>query len=116
MAERPYEGSLGLAVGGHASSGVWTEYDLPGGGCLALLRPAAAWCRADSGSRSSSSTSSRHEARPGASMRTATSMHRVVAAITDILVSRIAQSRIAQSRNRAIARWGTAPTDRTAAS
>jgi len=33
-----YEGSLGLAVGSHAGNGVWTEYDLPGGGCLALFR------------------------------------------------------------------------------
>ncbi len=32
-----YEGTLGLTVGSHSSSGVWTEYDLPGGGCLALF-------------------------------------------------------------------------------
>ena len=32
-----YEGTLGLTVGSHASNGVWTEYDLPGGGCLALF-------------------------------------------------------------------------------
>ena len=32
-----YEGTLGLAVGSHSESGVWTEYDLPGGGCLALF-------------------------------------------------------------------------------
>jgi predicted enzyme related to lactoylglutathione lyase len=31
-----YEGTLGLSVGSHSSDGVWTEYDLPGGGCLAL--------------------------------------------------------------------------------
>ncbi|MFZ5480175.1 MAG: VOC family protein [Myxococcota bacterium] len=33
-----YEGTLGLTVGSHASNGVWTEYDLPGGGCVALFR------------------------------------------------------------------------------
>lgn len=32
-----YEGTLGLTVGSHSSNGVWTEYDLPGGGCLALF-------------------------------------------------------------------------------
>jgi predicted enzyme related to lactoylglutathione lyase len=32
-----YEGTLGLKVGSHSQSGVWTEYDLPGGGCLALF-------------------------------------------------------------------------------
>jgi predicted enzyme related to lactoylglutathione lyase len=32
-----YEGKLGLSVGSHADNGVWTEYDLPGGGCLALF-------------------------------------------------------------------------------
>ncbi|MBI3992823.1 MAG: VOC family protein [Candidatus Lambdaproteobacteria bacterium] len=32
-----YEGTLGLAVGSHSSNGTWTEYDLPGGGCLALF-------------------------------------------------------------------------------
>ena len=32
-----YERTLGLAVGSHSSNGVWTEYDLPGGGCLALF-------------------------------------------------------------------------------
>ena len=31
-----YEGTLGLKVGSHSPDGVWTEYDLPGGGCLAL--------------------------------------------------------------------------------
>ncbi|MFT4621839.1 MAG: putative enzyme related to lactoylglutathione lyase [Myxococcota bacterium] len=31
-----YEGTLGLARGSASASGVWTEYDLPGGGCLAL--------------------------------------------------------------------------------
>jgi predicted enzyme related to lactoylglutathione lyase len=41
-----YEGTLGLTVGINSSNGVWTEYDLPGGGCLALfanedIRPSA---------------------------------------------------------------------------
>ena len=31
-----YETTLGLAVGKKAANGIWTEYDLPGGGCLAL--------------------------------------------------------------------------------
>lgn len=33
-----YETTLGLKVGSHSSNGVWTEYDLPGGGCLALFQ------------------------------------------------------------------------------
>lgn len=33
-----YEGTLGLKVGSHSANGIWTEYDLPGGGCLALFR------------------------------------------------------------------------------
>ena len=33
-----YEGKLGLRVGSHSENGVWTEYDLPGGGCLALFK------------------------------------------------------------------------------
>ena len=32
-----YEQTLGLTRGSHSSNGVWTEYDLPGGGCLALF-------------------------------------------------------------------------------
>jgi len=32
-----YEGTLGLTVGSKSPNGVWTEYDLPGGGCLALF-------------------------------------------------------------------------------
>lgn len=32
-----YEGTLGLTVGKHSANGIWTEYDLPGGGCLALF-------------------------------------------------------------------------------
>ena len=33
-----YEDVLGLKRGLAAPDGVWTEYDLPGGGCLALFR------------------------------------------------------------------------------
>jgi predicted enzyme related to lactoylglutathione lyase len=33
-----YENKLGLKVGSKAANGVWTEYDLPGGGCFALFR------------------------------------------------------------------------------
>lgn len=33
-----YETTLGLAVGSHSPNGIWTEYDLPGGGCLALFK------------------------------------------------------------------------------
>ena len=32
-----YEETLGLTRGSSAPNGVWTEYDLPGGGCLALF-------------------------------------------------------------------------------
>ncbi len=32
-----YGDTLGLPLGSHSSNGVWTEYDLPGGGCLALF-------------------------------------------------------------------------------
>jgi predicted enzyme related to lactoylglutathione lyase len=32
-----YEETLGLKPGSQSSNGVWTEYDLPGGGCLALF-------------------------------------------------------------------------------
>jgi predicted enzyme related to lactoylglutathione lyase len=32
-----YEETLGLRVGSHGDNGVWTEYDFPGGGCLALF-------------------------------------------------------------------------------
>ena len=32
-----YEGTLGLTPGSKSSDGVWTEYDLPGGGCVALF-------------------------------------------------------------------------------
>jgi predicted enzyme related to lactoylglutathione lyase len=33
-----YENTLGLKRGSAAPNGVWTEYDLPGGGCLALFQ------------------------------------------------------------------------------
>jgi predicted enzyme related to lactoylglutathione lyase len=33
-----YEDVLGLERGSASSNGIWTEYDLPGGGCLALFR------------------------------------------------------------------------------
>ena len=32
-----YEGTLGLERGSHSKDGMWTEYDLPGGGCLGLF-------------------------------------------------------------------------------
>lgn len=32
-----YGETLGLKMGSHSKDGVWTEYDLPGGGCLALF-------------------------------------------------------------------------------
>jgi predicted enzyme related to lactoylglutathione lyase len=33
-----YGETLGLKQGSASSNGTWTEYDLPGGGCLALFR------------------------------------------------------------------------------
>src|SRR5262249_24048937 len=33
-----YETTLGLVRGSSSPDGVWTEYDLPGGGCLALFK------------------------------------------------------------------------------
>lgn len=32
-----YGETLGLTIGSKAPNGMWTEYDLPGGGCLALF-------------------------------------------------------------------------------
>ena len=32
-----YGETLGLTMGSHSPNGTWTEYDLPGGGCLALF-------------------------------------------------------------------------------
>jgi predicted enzyme related to lactoylglutathione lyase len=42
-----YGDTLGLAIGSKSPDGTWTEYDLPGGGCLALfatsdIKPSAA--------------------------------------------------------------------------
>ena len=44
-----YEGTLGLTAGTKAPNGVWTEYDLPGGGCLALFANEGIKPSADSG-------------------------------------------------------------------
>ncbi len=44
-----YEGTLGLTAGSKASNGDWTEYDLPGGGCLALFANPAVKPSADAG-------------------------------------------------------------------
>ena len=44
-----YEGTLGLTVGSHSENGMWTEYDLPGGGCLALFAGDGMKPSADSG-------------------------------------------------------------------
>lgn len=44
-----YEGTLGLTRGSHSPDGVWTEYDLPGGGCLALFGTQDIKPSADSG-------------------------------------------------------------------
>jgi predicted enzyme related to lactoylglutathione lyase len=33
-----YEETLGLTPGSNSSNGIWTEYDLPGGGCFALFK------------------------------------------------------------------------------
>jgi predicted enzyme related to lactoylglutathione lyase len=45
-----YEDTLGLKRGSSSSDGVWTEYDLPGGGCLALFGGPQAKPSADGGS------------------------------------------------------------------
>ena len=45
-----YEGVLGFTRGLSAPNGVWTEYDLPGGGCLALFcHPDPAYAREPGG-------------------------------------------------------------------
>jgi predicted enzyme related to lactoylglutathione lyase len=44
-----YEDVLGLAVGKHSDHGIWTEYDLPDGGCLALFRSTQLAPRGDGG-------------------------------------------------------------------
>lgn len=45
-----YEDTLGFERGSSSDSGTWTEYDLPGGGCLALFGGAGAKPSADGGS------------------------------------------------------------------
>lgn len=49
-----YEGTLGLSVGLCASNGVWTEYDLPGGGCLALFNHPNAAAKGERGTKNAS--------------------------------------------------------------
>jgi predicted enzyme related to lactoylglutathione lyase len=44
-----YEKTLGLTPGSKSENGVWTEYDLPGGGCLALFAGGDLKPSADSG-------------------------------------------------------------------
>ena len=44
-----YEATLGLTAGSKAPNGMWTEYDLPGGGCLALFATEDIKPSADSG-------------------------------------------------------------------
>jgi predicted enzyme related to lactoylglutathione lyase len=44
-----YEQTLGLTRGKAAPNGTWTEYDLPGGGCLALYQTTDLKPSADSG-------------------------------------------------------------------
>ena len=45
-----YEKTLGLTRGSAAPNGDWTEYDLPGGGCMALFRGGGLEPTASSGS------------------------------------------------------------------
>ena len=44
-----YETTLGLEVGKHSDNSTWTEYDLPGGGCLALFQTDTMKPSADAG-------------------------------------------------------------------
>jgi len=44
-----YEDTLGLTRGSASPEGTWTEYDLPGGGCLALFRTDAIKPSTDAG-------------------------------------------------------------------
>ena len=44
-----YEGTLGLVRGNKSTNDVWIEYDLPGGGCLALFATDEIKPSADSG-------------------------------------------------------------------
>jgi predicted enzyme related to lactoylglutathione lyase len=48
-ARKFYEETLGLTRGKYSPNGVWTEYDLPGGGCLALFATEEIKPSADSG-------------------------------------------------------------------
>lgn len=47
-----YETTLGLTRGKSAPNGDWTEYDLPGGGCLALFRGAISGLKPTAGAGS----------------------------------------------------------------
>lgn len=49
-----YEETLGLTRGLSSPDGVWTEYDLPGGGCLALFRHPDAKARGERGTKNAS--------------------------------------------------------------
>jgi predicted enzyme related to lactoylglutathione lyase len=44
-----YEDLLGFTRGLAAPNGMWTEYDMPGGGCLALFVPPAKYKRGQGG-------------------------------------------------------------------
>lgn len=44
-----YEGTLGLTRGKYSPNGIWTEYDLPGGGCMALFATEEIKPNADAG-------------------------------------------------------------------
>lgn len=46
-----YEGTLGLTRGKYSPNGIWTEYDLPGGGCFALFATDEIKPSADAGAR-----------------------------------------------------------------
>ena len=49
-----YEETLGLTRGLSAPNGVWTEYDLPGGGCLALFMHPDPKARGERGTKNAS--------------------------------------------------------------
>ena len=44
-----YSETLGLTIGKQVESGIWTEFDLPGGGCLALYKTSDIQPSANSG-------------------------------------------------------------------
>jgi extradiol dioxygenase family protein len=54
-----YETTLGLTRGSAAPNGMWTEYDLPGGGCVALFKSDDIEPSASAGSSSRPITSCR---------------------------------------------------------